>query len=145
MRANQLDPAWPYVIIFYETFYAIISSSFVDKEILKHYCTPKFIQELLSLFESSDLIERDVIKNILHKLYLKVVGRRKMFKKYMSESLLELIHDDQNSFKGTAELLDVLNPIIQGFSIPLRYEHANFFHVVMIPLHKVRTFPAFYE
>ena len=119
MRENQLDPAWPYISEFYQILFAIISSNAIDQETLKYYCSPKFIQELLALFESNDLIERDVLKNILHKLYLKVVGRRKMFKKYMSECLLETIHD-QNSFKGTAELLDVLNPIIQGFSKPLR-------------------------
>ena len=111
MKKRTVDPSWPYISEFYEMLLAIVTSNFVDKELLKYYCTPNFIQEFLLLFESNDPTERDALKNILHKLYLKVVGRRKMFKKYMSECLLSLIHE-QNSFKGTAELLDVLNPII---------------------------------
>lgn len=96
------------------------------------------------LFESEDPIERDIVKNILHKIYAKVIGRRKMLKKHMSECLLSLIHEE-DSFKGTAEMFEVLYTIVHGYAVPLRQEHIDFFNNVMVPLHKVRTYPTFYD
>jgi serine/threonine-protein phosphatase 2A regulatory subunit B' len=34
--------------------------------------TPQFVQEFLELFDSEESVERDYLKNILHKLYAKV-------------------------------------------------------------------------
>ena len=39
---------------------------------LKFYVTAKFVQEFLDLFDSEESVERDYLKNILHKLYAKV-------------------------------------------------------------------------
>jgi hypothetical protein len=36
------------------------------------YVTPQFVQEFLELFDSEESVERDYLKNILHKLYAKV-------------------------------------------------------------------------
>ena len=40
---------------------------------LKVYVTPQFVQEFLELFDSEESVERDYLKNILHKLYAKVI------------------------------------------------------------------------
>ena len=42
-------------------------------------------------------------------------------------------------------MLDVLSTIVSGYGVPLRQEHVEFFQTVMVKLHKVRTFPEFYE
>ena len=34
--------------------------------------TPQFVQDFLELFDSEESVERDYLKNILHKLYAKV-------------------------------------------------------------------------
>lgn len=39
---------------------------------LKVFVTPQFVQEFLELFDSEESVERDYLKNILHKLYAKV-------------------------------------------------------------------------
>ena len=39
---------------------------------MKFYVTAKFVQEFLDLFDSEESVERDYLKNILHKLYAKV-------------------------------------------------------------------------
>jgi serine/threonine-protein phosphatase 2A regulatory subunit B' len=44
----------------------------VDVKSLKVYVTPQFVQEFLELFDSEESVERDYLKNILHKLYAKV-------------------------------------------------------------------------
>lgn len=41
---------------------------------LKVYVTPQFVQEFLELFDSEESVERDYLKNILHKLYAKVIN-----------------------------------------------------------------------
>ena len=45
----------------------------VDVRSLKVYVTPQFVQEFLELFDSEESVERDYLKNILHKLYAKVI------------------------------------------------------------------------
>jgi len=103
------------------------------------------VQDFLELFDSEESVERDYLKNILHKLYakvswlcniLKLVPRRKMIRKAINECFFSLIHD-AHKFNGAAELLDILASIISGFAVPLRDEHVIFFKNVIIPLHKV--------
>jgi serine/threonine-protein phosphatase 2A regulatory subunit B' len=93
------------------------------------------------VFES---VERDYLKNILHKLYAKLVPRRKMIRKAINECFFALIHEN-HKFNGAAELLDILASIISGFAVPLRDEHVIFFQNIIIPLHKVQTCSQFYE
>jgi len=111
---------------------------------LKVYVTPQFIQEFLELFDSEEAVERDYLKNILHKLYAKLVPRRKMIRKAMNECFFNLIHEN-HKFNGAAELLDILASIISGFAVPLRDEHVQFFNNVIVPLHKVQTASNYYE
>lgn len=98
----------------------------------------------MELFDSEESVERDYLKNILHKLYAKLVPRRKMIRKAMNETFYTLIHET-HKFNGAAELLDILASIISGFAVPLRDEHVIFFKNVIIPLHKVQTCSQFYE
>ena len=44
----------------------------VEVKQFKGYVTPQFVQEFLDLFDSEESVERDYLKNILHKLYAKV-------------------------------------------------------------------------
>ena len=90
----------------------------------------------MELFDSEESDERDYLKNILHKLYAKLVPRRKMIRKAINECFFALIHDTYK-FNGAAELLDILASIISGFAVPLREEHVVFFTNIIIPLHKV--------
>ena len=98
----------------------------------------------MELFDSEESVERDYLKNILHKLYAKLVPRRKMIRKSMNECFFALIHEN-HKFNGAAELLDILASIISGFAVPLRDEHVVFFQNIIIPLHKVQTVSTFYE
>lgn len=44
----------------------------IEVRSLKVYVTPQFVQDFLELFDSEESVERDYLKNILHKLYAKV-------------------------------------------------------------------------
>jgi len=116
----------------------------IEVRSLKVYVTPQFVQDFLELFDSEESVERDYLKNILHKLYAKLVPRRKMIRKAINECFFSLIHET-HKFNGAAELLDILASIISGFAVPLRDEHVIFFKNVIIPLHKVQTCSQFYE
>ena len=47
-----------------------------------------------------------------------------------------IIHEDYK-FNGSNELLAIINTIVSGFTVPLKYEHVDFFKNVLIPLYKV--------
>ena len=70
-----MDPAWPHLQGIYEFFLQLVINEAVEVRSLKVYVTPQFVQEFLELFDSEESVERDYLKNILHKLYAKVSKR----------------------------------------------------------------------
>jgi serine/threonine-protein phosphatase 2A regulatory subunit B' len=143
-QEEEMDPAWPHLQGIYEFFLQLVIHESIEVRSLKVYVTPQFVQDFLELFDSEESVERDYLKNILHKLYAKLVPRRKMIRKAINECFYSLIHET-HKFNGAAELLDILASIISGFAVPLRDEHVIFFKNVIIPLHKVQTCSQFYE
>jgi len=93
-----------------------------DPELLKKFVTKQFIGRYMELLNSENSYERDYLKNILHRLYAKLVARRKMIRRAMNDQFLNLIHESYK-FNGASELLDILTSITSGFATPLRYEH----------------------
>jgi len=71
-QEDEVDPAWPHIQGIYEFFLQLVINEAVDVKSLKVYVTPQFVQEFLELFDSEESVERDYLKNILHKLYAKV-------------------------------------------------------------------------
>lgn len=138
------DPSWPHLQPVYELFLQLIVNDAADVRSLKTYISHRFIQEFLELFDSEEITEREYLKNILHRLYAKLVPRRKMIRKAVTDTFYTLIHENYK-FNGAAELLDIFASIISGFAVPLRDEHVYFFKTVIIPLHKVQTCPKFHN
>ena len=143
-QEEEVDPSWPYLQGIYEFFVQLILNEACDAKAIKMYITPQFIHKFLELFDSEEPNEREYLKTILHKIYAKVVPRRKMIRKAFSDTFYDLIHE-KHKFNGTAEILDILAAIISGFAVPLRDEHVHFFKNIIIPLHKVQTCSMFYE
>ena len=71
-QEEEMDPAWPHLQGIYEFFLQLVINESVEVRQLKVYVTPQFVQEFLELFDSEESVERDYLKNILHKLYAKV-------------------------------------------------------------------------
>ena len=141
---QESDPAWPHIRGIYEVFLQLIINEACDVKTLKAYITTNFISEFLQLFDSEENEERDFLKNILHKLYAKLVPRRRMIRKAITDCFQVLIHDI-HKFNGASELLDILASIISGFAVPLREEHVIFFRSIIIPLHKVQTSNLYFD
>ena len=74
-QEEEMDPAWPHLQGIYEFFLQLVINESVEVRSLKVYVTPQFVQEFLDLFDSEESVERDYLKNILHKLYAKVSGK----------------------------------------------------------------------
>lgn len=71
-QEEEMDPAWPHLQGIYEFFLQLVINESVEVRSLKVYVTPQFVQDFLELFDSEESVERDYLKNILHKLYAKV-------------------------------------------------------------------------
>lgn len=79
----------------------------------------------------SDIEEkRQILKNILHKIYANIVSKRKMIRKVSTRFL------KYNNFCGKGEILDFFASIIKGFVTPLNEEKLTFFIDILLPLHK---------
>ncbi|KRX02936.1 Armadillo-type fold [Pseudocohnilembus persalinus] len=139
-----VDPSWPHLQPVYEFFLQLIVNEQADVKSLKVFITHSFIQEFLDLFDAEEPREREYLKNILHRLYAKLVPRRKMIRKAINDCFHTLIHENYK-FNGASELLDILASIISGFAVPLRDEHVIFFQTVIIPLHKVQSCHLYHE
>ena len=141
---QEPDPSWAHIRGVYEIFLQLIINEACDVKIFKPFVTSNFIADFLQLFDSDLLEERDFLKNILHKLYAKLVPRRKMIRKAITDLFHILIHEI-HKFNGTSELLDIMASIISGFALPLREEHVIFFKNIIIPLHKVQTCTLYFD
>jgi serine/threonine-protein phosphatase 2A regulatory subunit B' len=90
----------------YRILLQVISSPETEAQQLKHFVKTQFIESLLELFNSELQDERDILKNILHKLYCKLVPRRKMIRQKMNDLFENVIHDNLK-FNGISEILDI--------------------------------------
>ena len=101
-----MDPAWPHIQPVYEFFLRLVLNEAIVDKSFKVYVTPSFMTSLLDVFNTENPSERDYLKTILHKLYAKLVPRRKMIRRYMNECFFALVHED-HKYNGAAELLDI--------------------------------------
>ncbi|KAL4465207.1 hypothetical protein ABPG74_001921 [Tetrahymena malaccensis] len=136
--------SWSHLQPVYDIFLQVVVNEQMDVKILMKYISKKFIHQLLELFDSNEPREREYVKNLYHRLYGKLVQKRKTFRKAISFVFQTLIHE-RFSFNGMPELLDILASIISGYAVPLREEHIDFFKNIFIPLHKVQTSHHYHE
>ena len=141
---QEPDHSWMHIRGIYDIFLQLIINEACDVKTFKPFVTSNFISEFLQLFDSDLVEERDFLKNILHKLYAKLVPRRKMIRKAITDCFHLLIYEI-HKFNGASELLDIMASIISGFAVPLREEHVIFFKNIIIPLHKVQTSNLYFD
>lgn len=140
----SVDPAWPHLQGIYEIFLKIVMHDLIDSKVLKNFITPGFVHDFFALFNTEESRERDYLKTIAHRLYSRLVPRRKIFRRAMTDVFLSIIHENKKC-NGANEILELLSSMISGFSFPLREEHLNFFKNVIVPLHKVYYSTVFHE
>ena len=72
----------------------------------------------------------------MHRMYAKVVPRRKIIRECVQDIFLQIIHENR-VMNGVDQILNNYSSWASGFAVPLRPENAEFFHKIIIPLHKV--------
>ncbi|CAL5376969.1 serine/threonine protein phosphatase 2A 57 kDa regulatory subunit B' beta isoform-like [Camellia sinensis] len=131
--AATLTAAWPHLQIVYDILLRVIMNT--DAKALKDSVDRCFIMNLLNLFQTEDPRERESLKNVFHRIYLKFTFYRSFMRKAMNDVFLDYIFEtDRHS--GIGELLEIWGSIINGFTVPLKEEHKLFLMRVLIPLHK---------
>lgn len=73
VEQDEYDMSWTYLQGIYDIFLGLAVSDEFEPHLIKSYITPTFIQRFLELFDSQMSTEREYLKNILHKLYAKIV------------------------------------------------------------------------
>mmetsp|Transcript_18432 Transcript_18432/g.45242 ORF Transcript_18432/g.45242 Transcript_18432/m.45242 type:complete len:472 (-) Transcript_18432:361-1776(-) len=153
VHQNMIDPeeeepifeaAWPHLQIVYEFFLRFIVSGDLDVRLMRKFITIEFVNNLLELFDSEDPRERDYLKTILHRIYAKFMMLRAFIRKSITTTFYHFIYDTERH-NGVAELLEILGSIINGFALPLKEEHRQFFKTALIPMHKVKPLHVFHR
>ncbi|GMH97321.1 hypothetical protein TrVE_jg4049 [Triparma verrucosa] len=128
-----LEPAWPYIKLLYELFLKYINR--MKGAILKELVDKRLCGFLIERFNSSDHRERDMLRSIILRIYNKFMEHRPAIRAFINTSFYRFIYET-GKHNGVTELLEVLEPIINGFKAPLKQEHLDMLEKTLIPLHK---------
>ncbi|KAJ0539920.1 putative protein phosphatase 2A, regulatory B subunit, B56, armadillo-like helical [Helianthus annuus] len=109
------------------------------------FISQNFILNLLTLFNSDDLRERDMVKNIVHRIYSKFTFHRSFMRKSLTDILLHFIYETDHRQNGIGEILEIWGSIINGFTVPLKEQHKVFLSRVLIPLHKPKNMVVYHR
>lgn len=140
----SMDPAWPHLQIVYEFLLRFVASPEMDAKLAKRYIDHSFVLNLLNLFDSEDLREREYLKTILHRIYGKFMVHRPFIRKAINNIFYNFVFETEKH-NGIAELLEILGSVINGFALPLKEEHKLFLIRALIPLHKPKCLPMYHQ
>ena len=121
-----LEEQWPHLQIVYELLLrVVILSNFTPQLAQQKYINHTFVAFLLDLLKSPDPRERDYLKTIVHRIYGKFMQLRFGIRMTIARELLMvgLSESTKDRTFGIAEYLEILVPIIDGFSESIRVEH----------------------
>merc|ERR1712013_211734 len=131
---EYLDPGWPHLGLVYKVALKVLERPDFDPDVLRNVINKQFLANLFQLFTSQDARERDYLKTILHRIYGTFLSLRTFIRSTMSSVFLTVIHD-QVEREGISELLEVLGAIIKGLAVPLKIEHLQWLHRILLPLY----------
>jgi len=136
----KLEPSWLHIHIVYEFLLRFFTSASTDTSIVLKSLTSDFIISMLELFDSQDHREREYLKTILHRTYVKFLTLRVFIRKAIRAQLFEFIYGSKTKHNGIGEFLELYTTFIKGFKIPLAEEHEDFMEAILLPLHSGPTF-----
>jgi len=144
-----LEPTWPHLELVYELLLKIVQTKDLDIAALQGAGFDKgFVTVLVDLMESDDPREREMLKNILLKIFSKLSNFRSTVRRGIQSFCqravtLEVTEAPQC---GLCELLEIFGQRIVGsFNTPLRKEHRDVLSEVLLPLYKLDFLSFFYS
>lgn len=140
--SEYLDPGWPHLSLVYHAALNVLERPDFDPHVLRKVINKQFLANLFVLFTSPDARERDYLKTILHRVYGMFLNLRSYIRNSMNNIFLTLIHE-KTEVDGIAELLEVMGAIIKGLAVPLKPEHFELMHKILIPLYSAPGYLSF--
>jgi serine/threonine-protein phosphatase 2A regulatory subunit B' len=140
---SNTEPSWPHLQVVYEFLLRLATSNETDSKTLAKFFTRRFVLNLLELFDSEDLREREYLKTILHRIYGNFMPLRPFIRRTINNVFFRFIYETDRH-NGIAELLEILGSIINGFALPIKEQHKQFLSRVLLPLHKVTYVSVFH-
>eukprot|EP00388_Colpodella_angusta_P011270 GDKJ01028936.1.p1 GENE.GDKJ01028936.1~~GDKJ01028936.1.p1 ORF type:complete len:814 (-),score=167.54 GDKJ01028936.1:185-2626(-) len=149
---TRLNPLFSVHGLFvYELFMKVIGHPDLDKKRFKRSLTNSYILRLFELFQSEDPRERDVVKSLIHKIYVHMTAIRVVIRRCIQNFFHRIAfeHGGARNNKclalatGVSEILELYGSIATGLSVPLKQEHVQFLFSNLIPLHKVERLISF--
>eukprot|EP00036_Acanthoecidae_sp_10tr_P009738 CAMPEP_0182918936 /NCGR_PEP_ID=MMETSP0105_2-20130417/2379_1 /TAXON_ID=81532 ORGANISM="Acanthoeca-like sp., Strain 10tr" /NCGR_SAMPLE_ID=MMETSP0105_2 /ASSEMBLY_ACC=CAM_ASM_000205 /LENGTH=559 /DNA_ID=CAMNT_0025056061 /DNA_START=227 /DNA_END=1906 /DNA_ORIENTATION=- len=130
------DRRWPHLQHVYALLAQVLDSPFMKAPFTQHCISRAFIRQKLQLFCSYDKRERDALKNVLHRVYAKMISYRSYIRSLLTNMYLRHIYDRADGgVQGVGEMLEISGSIISGFALPIKAEHITFLRKVLMPLH----------
>jgi serine/threonine-protein phosphatase 2A regulatory subunit B' len=128
------EASWVHLELVYDIFKRFLESTLLEPAQFTVYVDQSFISRFLKLFNTTDQREREHLKMVLHRLYLRFVHQRLMIKHSIQHIFLTYIYETRY-FCGISELLEIMNSIVNGYLVPLKQENVDFLIKVLLPLH----------
>ncbi|OHT13988.1 Serine/threonine-protein phosphatase 2A 56 kDa regulatory subunit delta 1 isoform [Tritrichomonas foetus] len=144
IKDTLLEATWPHLDIIYHIFLEFLGSpQMVVAQHIKRFDNA-FLSNFFALFDSTDPRERESMKMVLHRLYMKFNQLRPKMRQIMQQIFFSFLYD-RTSFSGINELLEFYISIINGFTVPIKPDNLKFLFNILIPLHGSDYFHLFQE
>lgn len=140
---DVLEPSWPHLQLAYDMFVRFLELPDFSAAVARRNIDQAFVVRLMALFDVEDPRERDLVKTTLHRVYGKFLHLRPVIRKLMRSIFMEVVCEGTQH--KIAEMLEILGSVINGFALPIREEHRVFLEKTLVPLHKARTLPCFFQ
>ncbi|MEN2497052.1 MAG: Serine/threonine-protein phosphatase 2A 56 kDa regulatory subunit beta isoform [Marteilia pararefringens] len=105
-----------------EFIISIIDSPNFSVDEAKRIINIQFVYKILNSFYCEDIRIRDMLKNLLHKIYTKFLNMRGKIRNRIKIMFQEIVAT-KALCRGLDQILDILSSIITGFVKPLKEEH----------------------
>lgn len=138
-----MDQQWPHLSVVYEFLLHVVTQDRLDLGAKKKVIDSSFVRQLLLLFDSEDMRERDYLKTITHRIYSKLTQRRALIRRVICNIFFEFVYET-GRHNGIAEMLEILASIINGFAVPIKKEHKVMLVRALLPLHKPKNVMAYH-
>lgn len=144
IKDSLLEASWPHLDTVYQIFMRFLESQqLVVAQHMKRF-DDHFLTKFFGLFNSTDPRERESLKNILHRLYMKFNQIRPKMRAIMQQIFFTFLYDTK-FFNGINELLEFYVSIINGFTVPIKPSNLKFLTQILIPLHSSDYYQSFQE
>jgi serine/threonine-protein phosphatase 2A regulatory subunit B' len=139
-----LSAAFPHTSLVLEFFLRFIMSAETNSKKARKFIDTTFCYQLIDQFDSDDHREREYIKTIAHRIYGKFMSHRSCVRKAIANVFFKFVYESESN-AGIGELLEILGSVINGFALPLKEEHISFLQHALLPLHRPKNLPIYFE